>query len=53
MRLHLGREQALIVQNFQTIAMIVSQAFGGKKKKDVAVPKTKEELETSFKSIFG
>ncbi len=50
----MGREQALIIQNFQTLATIVSQAFGEKKKKDqVVVPQTKEELEASFRSVFG
>jgi len=35
------------------MAILVSQAFGGKKKDNVAVPKTKEELEASFRSVFG
>jgi len=49
----LGREQALISQNFQTMAILVSQAFGGKKKDKAVVPQTKEELEASFRSVFG
>lgn len=58
MRLHLGRQQALIVQDFQTIALIVSQAFGSKKKgrsrpENVIKPTSKEELEAAFKSVLG
>lgn len=50
----MGREQALIIQNFQSMATIVSQAFGGKKDSNKPVePKTKEELEASFRSVFG
>jgi len=49
----MGREQALIIQNFQTLATIVSQAFGSEKKNKATVPQTKEELEASFRSVFG
>lgn len=49
----MGREQALIIQNFQSMATIVSQAFGGKKENKPVEPKTKEELEASFRSVFG
>ncbi len=54
LRLYLGHQQALIVQNFQSLATIVSQAFGGKKKNDdVVVPQSKDELEIAFRSVFG
>lgn len=63
LRLHLGKEQAHIAQDFQTIALIVSQAFGdGKKPKgssksgskpDVFEPSTAEEMRTAFNSVFG
>ena len=52
LRLYLGSRQASFYQDFQTIAMIVSQAFGGKKK-DVAKPQTVDELKSAFGSIFG
>jgi hypothetical protein len=49
----MGHQQALIIQNFQTLATIVSQAFGGKKENKPTMPQTKEELEASFRSVFG
>lgn len=53
LRLFLGKHQALIVQDFQTLSTIVSQAFGGKKKSNVQEPKTKEEFDLAFRSVFG
>lgn len=63
LRLHLANEQAHITQDFQTIALIVSQAFGdGKKSKgtkgggrqsDAFEPTTAEEMRTAFKNVFG
>jgi len=55
MRLYLGRHQALIVQDFQNLATIVSQAFGGKKSSaDNAVkPQSADELKAAFGSVFG
>lgn len=53
LRLHMGQQQALIIQNFQTLATIVSQAFGAKKEKKAVEPQTQAELEASFRSVFG
>lgn len=53
LRLYLGHQQALIVQNFQSMSIIVSQAFGGKKKDKPVEPKSKAELELAFRSVFG
>jgi len=53
LRLYVGHTQASIVQDFQTMAIIVSQAFGGGKKKEVYEPKTKADLELAFGSVFG
>lgn len=53
LRLYLGHQQALIVQYFQSMSIIVSQAFGGKKKDKPAEPKSKDELELAFRSVFG
>jgi hypothetical protein len=54
LRLHLGHQQALIVQEFQTIALIVGQAFGSKKNKaKVSEPSSAEELQAAFGSVFG
>jgi len=35
------------------MALILSQAFGGKKKEEVYQPKTKDELELAFRSVFA
>jgi hypothetical protein len=36
------------------MAVLLSQAFGGKQKNQgVAEPKTKDELELAFRSVFG
>ena len=54
LRLHMGHHQALIVQEFQTIASIVGQAFGGKSNKaKVVQPSSAEELQAAFGSVFG
>jgi len=54
LRLFMGNQQALIVQQFQTMATIVSQAFGsGKNKSDTIKPQTKEELTAAFGSVFS
>jgi hypothetical protein len=56
-RLHLGRQQALIVQDFDTMATLLSQAFGdGKKKSKGAkknVAKSKAEMQQAMKGMFG
>ena len=55
LRLHLSRQQALIYQDYQTLALIVGQAFGssGKSKANVQKPGTVEELKAAFGSVFG
>ena len=54
LRLYIGHEQSLIFQQYQTMALILSQAFGGEKKnKDVVKPATKDELEMAFRSVFS
>lgn len=54
-RLKLGSKQADVVQNFQSLAMVVSQALGGggETKKLAPEPKTKAEMVASFHSVFG
>lgn len=51
-RVKLGSKQAEILQNYQTLALIISQAFGGTKKSD-NVPKSKQELEAALNSVLG
>lgn len=56
MRLHLGRQQALIVQDYETMAVIVGQAFGGKSSSANATERTVtsiEGMESAMKDIFG
>lgn len=63
MRLYLGEKQAGIVQNYQSLSLVVSQAMGGKSKssasranpsnEEALVPQTKNELLASFKGVFG
>ena len=53
LRLYLSARQATFYQDFQTIAIIVRQAFGGSEAKNVAAPSTKEELQAAFGSMFG
>ena len=53
LRLYAGYRQALIVQDFQVLATVVSQAFGGSKKQEVFEPKNREELELAFGRVFG
>lgn len=50
--IRLGSEQASYLQNYQTLALIISQAFGGSKKSD-NVPKTKQQLESALHSVLG
>lgn len=55
-RLHLGRQQALIVQDFDTMATLLSQAFGGKKSKKGGakkVAKSKADMQQAMKGMFG
>lgn len=57
LRLHLGREQALIIQEYQTLGKVISQALGGSKSsktaEEVTIPKTGAEMQAAFKSVFG
>lgn len=54
LRLYLSSRQAAFVQDYQTIALIVGQAFGSKKNKvDAVKPQTAEELKAAFGSVFG
>lgn len=61
LRLYLSERQATHVQNYQTLAKVVSQALGGGKTgkegtpdlSDVEVPTTKEGLQAAFNSVFG
>ena len=56
-KLKLGFEQAVLVQGYQSLISVVSAALGGKPTQaEVAVPvvpQTREELEASFKAVFG
>lgn len=57
LRLYLGCSQARIVQDYQSLAKVVSEAFGGstqsKVDENTLVPKTKEEMQAAFKGVFG
>lgn len=59
LRLYLGERQAQILQNYQSLGLVVSQALGGSKGKqdkfhtDAEVPRTKEEMLQAFKSVLG
>jgi hypothetical protein len=52
LKIKVGLEQAKIFQDYQTMAAILSQAFGGKSK-EVEPPKTKQEALSQFNSLFG
>lgn len=52
----LGHRQALILQEFQTLAEIMSMAFGdgsSKQEKKAPVPQNSEELTRMFGAVFG
>lgn len=56
LRLYLGKHQALIVQEYQTFALLLTQAFGGGGKKNdhnTIRPQSKGELEAAFGSVFS
>lgn len=58
LRLHLSCRQAEIVQEYQTLSLIVSGAFGGTSKSnepsdDVKVPQTENEMIAAFNNMFG
>jgi hypothetical protein len=59
-RLKIGHEQAKVIQDFQTMAQILSAAFGGGGKSsgsapsgDVAKPQSVEELQAAMTNVFG
>jgi hypothetical protein len=53
-RLYLGRQQALIVQDFDTMAILLSQAFGSKKKSGkVNKVKSKAGMQQALKGLLG
>ncbi|MDB2579626.1 hypothetical protein N9Y00_11510 [Tateyamaria sp.] len=55
-RLYLGQKQAEALQDFQNIALVASQLFGGKKNeeaKKVETPQTEGEMLSAFANVFG
>jgi hypothetical protein len=50
--LKLGYEQSKVYQDYETMAIILSQALGGGKKKPEP-PKTAEEAHSQFAAVFG
>lgn len=54
LRLFLGERQARILQDYQNLALVASQALGGSKKGDTdsEIPKTKEQIQAAFRSVF-
>lgn len=54
-RLYLGHHQSKIVQEYETFAILLSQAFGGGKEddKDVNIVNTKDQALASFKEMFA
>lgn len=58
LRLYVGERQAEVVQNYQTMGMILSQAFSAKSGSDTSsgedvVPQNKAEMTAAFKGVFG
>lgn len=54
--IYLGQRQALVVQEFQTLAEIMQMAFGSgdsKGKEDIPVPQNSAELTKAFGKVFG
>lgn len=50
----MGEKQNGYIQDFETLAKILSMAFGGKKEEDTApVPKTKGEAALMMAQVFG
>ena len=57
LKLYLGREQALILQSYDTMALLINQAFGGTSTKEASPPKeqaagTLAEMTKSFAGMF-
>lgn len=58
LRLYLGERYAQALQDYQTLAIVASNALGGGKKStndfsEEDIPKTRLEAEMAFKSVFG
>lgn len=52
-KLHIGQQQAMIVQNFQTLQKVVNLAFGEPEKEKPPEVQSKGELKAKFAAIFG
>lgn len=52
-KLHIGQEQARVVQNFQTLNKVVALAFGEPEKERPPEVQNKSELKAKFGAIFG
>lgn len=53
-RLYTAEKQHTFIQDFESIALIISAALGGKAEEDKPpIPKTKEELAGMMASVFG
>lgn len=52
LKLRLGETQAKIAQDYEVLATILSQAFGGGSNKP-KVPETADEAMAQFKAVFG
>lgn len=54
-KLHVGQQQALIVQQFQTLEKVVGLAFGPAEKGRDLPPEvqSKDELKSKFAAVFG
>jgi hypothetical protein len=48
-RLKIGEQQAKVHQDYQTLALIVSEAFGGKKSE---TPQTATDAVANFQALF-
>lgn len=57
LRLYLGEKQSEAVQNYESLALVASEIFGGKKgarpQGDRKVAQTEAEIMAGMKDIFG
>ena len=58
LRLYLGHQQAIIHQDFQTLAIIANNALGGGKKSggdfdEAQIPKNFSEAQMALNGVFG
>lgn len=49
----MGFEHAKVLQDYQTMAVLLSQVFGGKKNDNAVKPKSFDELQAAFNSVVG